>query len=87
VGIPPHDYYLALRLNAGRRLVLESRKSMAEVAAQTGFGSASAFARAFRSRFGESPPCRPRPAVDNLNGRFHFAANRIKLVTTSNCGG
>ncbi len=55
VGMPPRDYYLALRLNAGRRLVLESRKSMTEIAATTGFGSASAFARSFRSRFGESP--------------------------------
>ena len=53
--MPPRDYYLALRLNAGRRLVLESRKSMTEIATMTGFGSASAFARSFRSRFGESP--------------------------------
>jgi len=57
VGISPHDYYLALRVNAGRRLVLESSKTMTDIAAQTGFGSASAFARAFRSRFGESPRC------------------------------
>jgi transcriptional regulator GlxA family with amidase domain len=55
VGMPPRDYYGALRLNAGRRLVLESRKSMTEIAAQTGFASASAFARSFRARFGESP--------------------------------
>ena len=55
VGMSPRDYYGALRLNAGRRLVLESRKSMTEIAAQTGFASASAFARSFRARFGESP--------------------------------
>ena len=42
-------------LNAGRRLVLETQKSMTEIAAQTGFASASAFARSFRGRFGESP--------------------------------
>ncbi len=55
VGMPPRDYYGALRLNAGRRLVLDSHRSVTEIAAQTGFGSASAFTRSFRARFGESP--------------------------------
>lgn len=55
VGMSPRHYYGALRLNAGRRLVLETRKSMVEIAAQTGYASASAFARSFRERFGESP--------------------------------
>lgn len=51
----PYAYYLTLRLNAGRRLAIDSALSMAEIADATGFGSASAFARAFRGRFGESP--------------------------------
>jgi transcriptional regulator GlxA family with amidase domain len=55
VGLSPREYYAALRLNAGRRLVLETGKSVTEVATQTGFGSASAFARSFRRHFGESP--------------------------------
>jgi transcriptional regulator GlxA family with amidase domain len=55
LGVSPYAYYLTLRLNAGRRLVLESPLLMADIAAEAGFGSASAFARAFRSRFGESP--------------------------------
>jgi transcriptional regulator GlxA family with amidase domain len=55
VGMSPHNYYGALRLNAGRRLVLDTHRSMTEIAAETGFGSASAFARSFRARFGESP--------------------------------
>lgn len=55
VGMTPREYYGALRLNAGRRLVLDSHRSMTEIAAQTGFGSASAFARSFRARFSESP--------------------------------
>jgi AraC family transcriptional regulator, glycine betaine-responsive activator len=54
-GMSPRRYYGALRLNAGRRLLLGSRKSITEIAAQTGFASASAFARSFRARFGESP--------------------------------
>jgi transcriptional regulator GlxA family with amidase domain len=55
VGMPPRDYYAALRLNAGRRLVLDTHRSITDIAGQTGFGSASAFARSFRARFGESP--------------------------------
>ncbi|MGB1213576.1 MAG: GlxA family transcriptional regulator [Pikeienuella sp.] len=55
LGVSPYAYYLTLRLNAGRRLVLESPLMMADIAAETGFTSASAFARAFRGRFGESP--------------------------------
>ncbi len=51
----PYGYYLTLRLNAARRLVIGSAQTMAEVADMTGFSSASALARAFRSRFGESP--------------------------------
>lgn len=55
LGVGPYGYYLTLRLNAGRRLALETGMSVAEIADATGFSSASGFARAFRSRFGESP--------------------------------
>lgn len=55
LGTAPYAYYLTLRLNAGRRLALDSSMTMTEIAEVTGFGSASAFARAFRGRFGESP--------------------------------
>ncbi|MFT4181777.1 MAG: GlxA family transcriptional regulator [Rhizobium sp.] len=52
---PPHVHYLALRLNAARRKVIESKASFAEIAAATGFNSASAFARSYRASFSESP--------------------------------
>lgn len=55
LNVGPYAYYLTLRLNSGRRLVLETALDISEIAAATGFGSASAFARAFRGRFGESP--------------------------------
>lgn len=55
LGTAPYAYYLTLRLNAGRRLAIDSALSMTEIADATGFASASAFARAFRGRFGESP--------------------------------
>jgi transcriptional regulator GlxA family with amidase domain len=55
LGAPPHVHYLALRLNAARRKVIETRSSFADIAAATGFNSASAFARSYRASFSESP--------------------------------
>ena len=55
VGLSPRDYYLNLRMKEGRRLVLDTRKSITTIAIQTGFSSASTFARRFRATFGESP--------------------------------
>lgn len=55
IGVPPHVHYLALRLNAARRKVIETKDSFAEIAAATGFNSASAFSRSYRASFSESP--------------------------------
>ncbi len=55
MGVAPHAHYLALRLNAARRKVIETRASFADIAAETGFNSASAFSRSYRASFGESP--------------------------------
>ncbi len=55
IGETPGAYYLRLRLNAARRLVVDTRVAMADIAARTGFSSAAAFSRAFSRTFG-SPP-------------------------------
>jgi transcriptional regulator GlxA family with amidase domain len=55
VGLTPHAYYLDLRLDAARRLLLQSGLGMAEIAAASGFASASAFSRAFRRRYHATP--------------------------------
>jgi transcriptional regulator GlxA family with amidase domain len=54
-GVRPHEHYMALRLNTARRRVMESDLSLADIAAATGFNSASAFSRAYRGQFQESP--------------------------------
>lgn len=54
MGVAPHVHYLALRLNAARRKVIETKAPFADIAAATGFNSASAFSRSYRSSFGES---------------------------------
>jgi transcriptional regulator GlxA family with amidase domain len=55
LGIRPQVYYHALRLNLGRRLLLETLLPALEIAGRCGFNSPSAFARAYRVHFGESP--------------------------------
>ena len=55
VGTGPGAYYLGLRLNAARRLLLDARLPAAEIAVRSGFSSISAFSRAFKRRFGQSP--------------------------------
>ncbi|WP_425373281.1 GlxA family transcriptional regulator [Mesorhizobium denitrificans] len=55
IGETPGAYYQRLRLNAARRLVLDTRLPMADIAARTGFGSTASFSRAFSAAFGEAP--------------------------------
>ncbi len=55
IGETPGAYYLRLRLNAARRLVVDTRVPMADIAARTGFSSAAAFSRAFAHGFGRPP--------------------------------
>jgi transcriptional regulator GlxA family with amidase domain len=64
VGTSPGAYYLALRLKAARRLVLDTRLSMADVAERTGFSSIAALSRAFRRQYG-SPPSAARKAAQS----------------------
>lgn len=51
----PGAYYLSLRLQAARRLVVDTDLSMAETAVRTGFSSIASLSRAFRRQFGHPP--------------------------------
>lgn len=59
IGATPGAYYRRLRLHAARRLVVDTRVPMAEVAARSGFASAASFSRAFTEAF-DTPPSRMR---------------------------
>ncbi|MGB6116670.1 MAG: helix-turn-helix domain-containing protein, partial [Mesorhizobium sp.] len=59
LGETPGAYSLRLRLAAARRLVLDTSEPMADIAARTGFYSASAFSRAFSVAF-DTPPAKMR---------------------------
>ena len=55
IGETPGAYHLRLRLATARRLVLDTREPLAEIAARSGFSSASSFSRAFARAFGKAP--------------------------------
>ncbi len=54
LGISPGRFYRDLRLDEARRMVTDTRLPLQEVALRTGFSGQTAFARAFRARFGQS---------------------------------
>lgn len=55
IGETPGAYYLRLRLTAARKLVVDTRVPMTDIAARTGFSSAASFSRAFARSFGKPP--------------------------------
>jgi transcriptional regulator GlxA family with amidase domain len=54
-GMTPARYLREIRLRAARQLLLETGMLIREVAAESGFASASQFCRRFRATFGQSP--------------------------------
>jgi transcriptional regulator GlxA family with amidase domain len=55
LALSPSTYYLRLRLQAARKLVLDSNSPMSDIAVRCGFNSQSAFSRAFSKRYKRSP--------------------------------
>lgn len=55
LGVAPGAYYLRLRLQTARRLVLDTNSSILDVSVRAGFNSPAALSRAFRQRYGQSP--------------------------------
>ncbi len=55
LGQGPGAAYLDLRLQAARRLVLDTSHALQEIALRCGFSDQSSFSRAFRRRFGQPP--------------------------------
>ena len=51
----PKAFYLRLRLQAARRLVLDSQLKLTEIAVRSGFNSQTHFTRSFKRHFGVAP--------------------------------
>jgi len=54
-GMPPSQYQIGLRLDAARRLLRETQKSVITIANEVGYANPSHFARLFRKETGLSP--------------------------------
>jgi AraC-like DNA-binding protein len=54
-GRPPYAFLLAHRLDAARRMLVETEQSIKEIAAAIGYAHASHFSTAFRRQFGVTP--------------------------------
>lgn len=55
LGATPGEFYLQLRIEQGRRLLLQTSKSILQVALECGFRSASHFCHAYRRLLGRTP--------------------------------
>lgn len=55
IGETPGHYYLGLRLAAARKMVTDTRLSIADIATRTGFSSSAAFSRAFKAKYARPP--------------------------------
>jgi transcriptional regulator GlxA family with amidase domain len=55
LDISPGKFYRHLRIQTSRRMITDTRLSIQQIAVRTGFGSSSAFSRAFKGHFGTSP--------------------------------
>ena len=54
-GVPPSQYHIKLRLDAARRLLRETQKSVITIANEVGYSNPSHFAQLFRKETGLSP--------------------------------
>lgn len=52
---PPKTFILSIRLTTAKKMLLETGKSIKEIAYETGFSSPNFFTRQFKKAFGESP--------------------------------
>ena len=55
LDLTPAAYYRRLRLQIARRMVVDTRLELREIALRTGFNSLSAFSRLFRGHYRQSP--------------------------------
>jgi len=61
VGVSPSSYHTNLRMDAARRLLRETKKSITDIAFEVGYSNSSYFAQVFRKEAGLSPSDYRRP--------------------------
>ena len=71
LGIGPGAYYLRLRLQAARRLVLDTKSPLLDISIRSGFKSHTAFSRAFKRRYNHSPTQLRKMSQADISNRGH----------------
>jgi len=65
LDMSPAAYYRRLRLQTARRMVVDTRLQLQEIAIRTGFNSLSAFSRRFKNHYQQTPgDCRRQARAD-----------------------
>ena len=64
LGVSPGAFYLRLRLQTARRLVIDTRLSMREIAIRSGFNSLPSFSRTFKRYYQQSPSTSRKQATE-----------------------
>jgi AraC-like DNA-binding protein len=74
----PSQYYLELRLNKARQMLMQTSKSIIQIGLSCGFSSGPHFSSAYRNFFGATPR-RPQPAAQQQPVRVVVGAVRARL--------
>jgi transcriptional regulator GlxA family with amidase domain len=78
LGKSPGQYYLELRLNRGRALLIQTPMSIAEIAMGSGFSSASHFSDSYK-RFFKMSPLQERRAFQATADKGYYIASGMQL--------
>jgi AraC family transcriptional regulator len=82
-GIPPNQFFYALRLETAKRLLLTTNTSVTDVCFDVGYNSLGTFIRRFTSLVGLSPNRFRSLARHTTPGLFMPTANAFDLTATS----
>jgi len=64
LGVSPGAFYLRLRLQTARRLVIDTRLRMQEIAIRSGFNSQPSFSRMYKRYYQQSPSASRKQAAE-----------------------
>ena len=70
-GLSPAEYIINVRMNQAKILLINSQKSIGEIAEETGYASSASFSNVFANRIGCSPQ-----QFRKLKGGIHYANTR-----------
>lgn len=78
-GVSPREFYMSLRLDAARELLVGSKLSILEIAVATGFSYQAHFSYRYSKRFGVTPTEEKRLGLtSNTRSMFNIAPSAVR---------